>query len=159
MDEAHLFKTLNPVLSTVKLHIFSNKKYYFLSSQFHKPYFPPTKPTQLPNQKKKKKINLSKLFNNTIKKKKSIPSLIERRERKKNVISASSLLLLIITYSPLTSHSSLKLNFFPSSRIPASQNAVVSKAALFPPLTFLYILFIYKLHTQLLFEIFSILEM
>ena len=150
MDEAHLFKTLNPVLSTVKLHIFSNKKYYFLSSQFHKPYFPPTKPTQLPNQKKKKKINLSKLFNNTIKKikiKKSIPSLTERRERKKNVISASSLLLLIITYSPLTSSSSLKLNFFPGSRIPASQNVVVSKAALFPPLTFLYILFIYKLHT------------
>ena len=99
----HLFKTLNPVLSTVKLHIFSNKN--------------------------------------------------------KNVISTSSLLLLIITYSPLTSHSSLKLNFFPSSRIPASQNAVVSKAALFPPLTFLYILFIYKLHTQFLFEIFSILEM
>ena len=91
-------------------------------------------------------------------KKKSIPSLIERRERKKNVISASSLLLLIITYSPLTSCSSLKLNFFPSSQILASQNAVVSKAALFPPLTFLYILFIYKLHTQFLFEKISILE-
>ena len=160
MNEAYLFKTLNPVLSIVKLHIFSNKKYYLLSSQFHKPHFPPTKPNSA-TKPKKKKINLSKIFNNTIKKKKkkSIPSLIERRERKKNVISASSLLLLIITYSPLTSHSSLKLNFFPSSRIPASQNAVVSKAALFPPLTFLYILFIYKLHTQLLFEIFSILEM
>ena len=144
MDEAHLFKTLNPVLSTVKLHIFSNKKYYLLSSQFHKPHFPPTKPNSA-TKPKKKKINLSKILNNTIKKK-SIPSLMERRERKKNVISASSLLLLIITYSPLTSSSSLKLNFFPGSRIP-SQNVVVSKAALFPPLMFLYILFIYKLHT------------
>ena len=143
MDEAHLFKTLNPVLSTVKLHIFSNKKYYLLSSQFHKPHFPPTKPNSATKPKKKK----------------FIPSLTERRERKKNVISASSLLFLIIIYSPLTSRSSLKLNFFPSSWIPASQNAVVSKVALFPPLTFLYILFIYKLHTQFLFEKFSILEM
>ena len=62
MDEAHLFKTLNPILSTVKVHIFSNKKYYFLSSQFHKPHFPPTKPTQLPNQKKKKKNQSLKTF-------------------------------------------------------------------------------------------------
>ena len=46
MDEAHLFKTLNLVLSTVKLHIFSNKKYYLLSSQFHK--------TQLSYQTNKK---------------------------------------------------------------------------------------------------------
>ena len=59
--------------------------------------------------------------------------------------------------SPLTSRSSLKLNFLPSSRIPASQNAVVSKAALFPPLTFLFIhSFIYKItHSQFLFEKFS----
>ena len=156
MDEAHLFKTLNLVLSTIKLHIFSNKKYYLLSSQFHKPHFPPTKPNSA-TKPKKKKINLSKILNNPIKKK-SIPSLTKRRERKKNVISASSLLF-IITYSPLTSSSSLKLNFFPSSRIPASQNAIVSKATLFPPLTFLYILFFYKLHTQFLFEKFSILEM
>ena len=49
--------------------------------------------------------------------------------------------------SPLTSRSSLKLNFLPSSRIPASQNAVVSKAALFPPLTFLFIYLFIKLHT------------
>ena len=53
MDEAHLFKTLNPVLSTVKLHIFSNKKYYLLSSQFHKPHFPPIKPNSATKPKRK----------------------------------------------------------------------------------------------------------
>ena len=59
MNEAYLFKTLNPVLSIVKLHIFSNKKYYLLSSQFHKPHFHPTKPNSATKPKKKKKKNQS----------------------------------------------------------------------------------------------------
>ena len=65
MDEAHLFKTLNPVLSTVKLHIFSNKKYYLLSSQFHKPHFPPTKPNSATKPIKNKK-SISQKFSITL---------------------------------------------------------------------------------------------
>ena len=77
MDEAHLFKTLNPVLSIVKLHIFSNKKYYLLSSQFHKPHFHPTKPNSATKPKKKKKKSISQKFSITLfKKKKKNPFLL-----------------------------------------------------------------------------------
>ena len=65
MDEAHLFKTLNLVLSTVKLHIFSNKKHYLLSSQFHKPHFPPTKPNSATKPIKNKK-SISQKFSITL---------------------------------------------------------------------------------------------
>ena len=119
MAEAHLFKTLNPILSTVKLHSFSNKKYYLSSSQFHKPHFPPTKPNSV-TKPKKKKINLSKIFNNT---KKKIHSFFNWKKRKKEKCHLC-FITLIAHHHLFTSHFSF---LFETEFLPKLSNPCLPK--------------------------------
>ena len=142
MNEAYLFKTLNPVLSIVKLHIFSNKKYYLLSSQFHKPHFHPTKPNSA--TKPKKKINLTKFFNNTIKKKKKkIHSFFNWKKRKKEKCHLC-FITLIAHHHLFTSHFSFlfEIEFLPKLSNPCLPKCRRKQSSSLPSSN-LFIYFIY----------------
>ena len=139
-----MFKTLNLVLSTVKLHIFSNKKYYLLSSQFHKPHFPPTKPN-LATKPKKKKKSISQKFSITLfkKKKKKIHSFFNWKKRKKEKCHLC-FITLIAHHHLFTSHFSFlfEIEFLPKLSNPCLPKCRRKQSSSLPSSN-LFIYFIY----------------